>query len=123
MGRRRRRNISVYIDSIGSGGRGWVTHLLHLGVEEGGGEEKISTIRLLYRYTEANMESILDRYTEAKIECSDMSTCIQHSLLSHLLSLLCLKQWQAIDVEEEEEEKHISLYRQHRLWGPWAVGG
>ena len=39
--RRRRRNISVYIDSIGSGGRGWVTHLLHLVVEEGGGEENV----------------------------------------------------------------------------------
>ena len=41
MWRRRRRNISVYIDSIGSGGRGWVTHLLHLVVEEGGGEENV----------------------------------------------------------------------------------
>ena len=39
--KRRRRNISVYIDSIGSGGRGWVTHLLHLVVEEGGGEENV----------------------------------------------------------------------------------
>ena len=83
-------------------------------------EKRRAVLLLLYRYTEANMESILDRYTEANIECSDMSTCIQHSLLSHLLSLLCLKQWQASDVEEEEEEKHISLYRQHRLWGPWV---
>ena len=51
----RRRNISVYIDSTGSGGRGWVTHLLHLHVEEGGGEENVSTI--LDRYTKANIES------------------------------------------------------------------
>ena len=41
--RRRRRNISVYIDTSGSGGRGWVTHLLHLAVEEGGGVESFST--------------------------------------------------------------------------------
>ena len=39
--RRRRRNTSVYIDTSGSGGRGWVTHLLHLVVEEGGGEENV----------------------------------------------------------------------------------
>jgi hypothetical protein len=53
--RRSKRNISVYIDSTGSGGRGWVTHLLHLDVEEGGGEENVSTV--LDRYTEANIES------------------------------------------------------------------
>ena len=23
-------------------------------------------------------------------------------------------------MDEEEEEEHISLYRQHRLWGPWV---
>ena len=40
--RRRRRNISVYIDSTGSGGRGWVTHLLHLLVEEGAKVENFS---------------------------------------------------------------------------------
>ena len=39
----RRRNISVYIDSTGSGGRGWVTHLLHLLVEEGAKVENVST--------------------------------------------------------------------------------
>ena len=43
--RRRRRNILVYIDSTGSGGREWVTHLLHLAVEEGGQEEKVSIIK------------------------------------------------------------------------------
>ena len=32
-------------------------------------------------------------------------------------SLLSLKQWQASDVDEE---KHISLYRHIRLWGPWV---
>ena len=42
--RRRRRNISVYIDSTGSGGRGWVIHLLHLLVEEGAKVENVSTI-------------------------------------------------------------------------------
>ena len=36
-------NTSVYIDTSGSGGRGWVTHLLHHAVEEGGGEENVST--------------------------------------------------------------------------------
>ena len=40
--RRRRRNISVYIDSTGSRGRGWVTHLLHLLVEEGAKVENVS---------------------------------------------------------------------------------
>ena len=35
-----------------------MTHLLHLDVEEGGGEENVSTI--------------LDRYTEANIESSDI---------------------------------------------------
>ena len=39
---RRRRNISVYIDSTGSGGRGWVTHLLHHLVEEGAKVENVS---------------------------------------------------------------------------------
>ena len=59
MRRRRRRSTSVYIDTSGSrGGRGWVTHLLHLDVEEGGGEENVSTV--------------LDRYTEANIESSDI---------------------------------------------------
>ena len=42
--RRRRINISVYIDTSGSRGRGWVTHLLHIAVEVGGGEENVSTI-------------------------------------------------------------------------------
>ena len=32
-------NIPVYIDTSGSKGRGWVTHLLYLDVEEGGGEK------------------------------------------------------------------------------------
>ena len=40
--RRRRRNISVYIDSTGSGDRGWVTHLLHHLVEEGAKVENVS---------------------------------------------------------------------------------
>ena len=40
--RRRRRNISVYIDSTGSRGRGWVIHLLHVLVEEGAKVENIS---------------------------------------------------------------------------------
>ena len=53
--RRRRRNISVYIDSIGSRGRGWVTYLLYLDVEEGGGEENVNT--LLDRYTSASLVS------------------------------------------------------------------
>ena len=35
-----------------------MTHLLHLDVEEGGGEENVSTV--------------LDRYTEANIESSDI---------------------------------------------------
>ena len=39
--RRRRRNISVYIDSTGSGSRRLVTHLLHL-VEEGAKVENVS---------------------------------------------------------------------------------
>ena len=41
--RRRRRNISVYIDTSGSRGRGWVTHLLHHLVEEGAKVENVST--------------------------------------------------------------------------------
>ena len=41
--RRRKRNISVYIDTSGSGGRGWVIHLLPHVVEEGGGIENVST--------------------------------------------------------------------------------
>ena len=40
--RRKRRNISVYIGSTGSGGRGWSTHLLHLLVEEGAKVENVS---------------------------------------------------------------------------------
>ena len=43
MRRRRRRNTSVYIDTSGSRGRGWVTHLLHLLVEEGAKVENVST--------------------------------------------------------------------------------
>ena len=45
MRRRRRRNISVYIDTSGSGGRGWVTHLLHRLVEEGAKVENVSTTK------------------------------------------------------------------------------
>ena len=41
--RRRRRNTSVYIDTSGSGGRGWVIHLLHLLVEEGAKVGSVST--------------------------------------------------------------------------------
>ena len=55
-------NISVYIDSTGSGGRGgrgWVTHLLHLDVEEGGGGENVSTEYFEYIFT-----SRLDRYMQ-----------------------------------------------------------
>ena len=40
--RRRRRNILVYIDSTGSGGRWWVIHLLHVLVEEGARVENVS---------------------------------------------------------------------------------
>ena len=36
-------NTSVYIDTSGSRGRGWVTHLLHLLVEEGAKVENVST--------------------------------------------------------------------------------
>ena len=50
-------NISVYIDSTGSRGCGWVTHLLQLVVEEGGGEENVSTENLVYIFT-----SRLDRH-------------------------------------------------------------
>ena len=46
--------------------------------------------------------------------------CTHPSFLFHLLSPLYVKQWEASDIDEEEEEKHISLYRQHRLWGPWV---
>ena len=46
--RRRRRNISVYKDSTGSsGGRGWLTHLLHPLVEEGAKVENISRYSLV----------------------------------------------------------------------------
>ena len=41
--RRRRRNTSVYIDTSGSGGRGWVTHLLHTLLEEGAKVGNVST--------------------------------------------------------------------------------
>ena len=41
--RRRRRNTSVYIDTSGSGGRGWVIHLLHLLVEEGAKVANVNT--------------------------------------------------------------------------------
>ena len=58
--RRKRRNISVYIDSIGSRGGGWVTHLLYLDVEEGGGEENVSTI--LDRYTSASIENSIRQH-------------------------------------------------------------
>ena len=37
-------NISVYIDTSGSGGRGWVTHLLHRLVEEGANVQNVSRI-------------------------------------------------------------------------------
>ena len=37
-------NTSVYIDTSGSRGRGWVTHLLHRLVEEGAKVENVSTI-------------------------------------------------------------------------------
>ena len=57
--RRRRRNTSVYIDSTGSRGRGWVTHLLHLDLEEGGGGENVSTEYMEYIFT-----SRLDRYMQ-----------------------------------------------------------
>ena len=43
--RRRRRNISVYIDSTGSGGRGWVIHLLLVLVEEGA---KVGNVSMKY---------------------------------------------------------------------------
>ena len=46
--RRRRRNISVYIDSTGSGGRGWVIHLLHDLVEEGAKVENLSKKHLTW---------------------------------------------------------------------------
>ena len=36
-------NTSVYIDTSGSGGRGWVIHLLHLLVEEGAKVGNVST--------------------------------------------------------------------------------
>ena len=63
--RRRRRNTSVYIDSTGSGGRGWVIHLLHLVVEEGGGIDNVST-NYHFPFT-----SRLDRYIVQGVEMSE----------------------------------------------------
>ena len=51
---------------------------------------------------------------------------MQNSLFLHLISLLCLKQWQASefddDEESEEHEKHINLYKQRMLLGPCSWG-